>query len=80
MDEWEAMGWIEHNARYDYLSLEGVPMTEVHALHFEEKHRNDLWESLAGHKISFGNSVRPPLIILGQDEAIFKQFLMTLME
>ena len=66
-------------AGYQY-ELLGVPMTEVHALHFKRDHetREKLRKSMEENKLVFHKSVRQPLIIFGQDEAIFKQYLLTL--
>ncbi len=35
---------------------------------------------MSDHNLIFGQSVRVPLIILGQDEVIIKQYIMSLME
>jgi len=62
------------------MSLEGIPMTEVHALHFkdDDNTRAKLVQLLDDNNLAFSHSVRQPLIIFGQDEAIFKQYLMQL--
>ena len=64
---------------YNY-DLNGVSMTEVHALHFKDDDatRDQLHTSMKEYCLFFGVSVRQPLIIFGQDEAIFKQYLLTL--
>ena len=53
---------------------------EVHALYFKDDDdtRNKLKQSIHDHALFFNFSVRNPLLIFGQDEAIFKQFIMTL--
>eukprot|EP00984_Skeletonema_dohrnii_P022669 scaffold11766_cov144-Skeletonema_dohrnii-CCMP3373.AAC.1 len=69
-------------AGYDYKSLDeaNTEMVEVHARHFkdDEDTRKTLHESMRENDIHFGQSVRSPLLIFGQDEAIYRQYLMTL--
>lgn len=83
--QWEMNGMFEEendpsNVGYEYLSLVGVPMTEVHALHFKDdaQIRNNLKKTMVNNKLFFCVSVRPALLLFGQDEVIFKQFIMTL--
>ena len=47
---------------------------------FFSKHRLDLKQTMQSNNITFACSIRMPLIMLGQDEVIFKQFIMNLME
>ena len=65
---------------YDALDEAGTKMVEVHARHFIDDNdtRSKLHKSMKDNNIWFGQSVRPPLIIFGQDEAIYRQYLMTL--
>ena len=85
VDQWVKDGmFTDENepskAGYKYDSVTGESMTEVHALHFKDdgSTRVKLKQLLADNQLAFNISVRPVLIIFGQDEAIFKQYLMTL--
>ena len=85
VNDWVDQNMFKHDelepskAGYHY-ELQGVQMTEVHALHFKRDHetREKLRKSMEEHELAFHESVRQPLIIFGQDEAIFKQYLLTL--
>ena len=78
--KWKEDGWIKHDYGHDYTTINGLQMTEVHALQFFSKHSQHLKQSMETHNITFSSSVRLPLIMLGQDEVIFKQFIMNLNE
>jgi len=65
---------------YDSLDEAGTKMVEVHARHFKDDDdtRKKLHDSMRHNNIWFGQSIRSPLLIFGQDEAIYRQYLMTL--
>lgn len=80
---WVANGWLEHDGGFTYqysTAGGGIEMVEVHALQFYEKHRHNLDAFMSENGMTFCNSVRVPLLMFGQDEAIFKQNLMNIME
>ena len=68
------------NAGYEYTSHGGVPYMEVHALNFKDDDStcNKLKQCMLQHALCFNESVQQPLLRFGQDEAIFKQYIMML--
>lgn len=84
ISQWEKDGLFDNKsipkkAGYEYESF-GTDMVEVHARHFKDDDdtRNKLRQLMRDNGLSFCQSVRPTLLIFGQDEAIYRQYLMTL--
>ena len=74
---WRESNMLRDGAGYDY-KCDGLEMTEVHGLEFFEDQRTNLKQQLQQSNFCFSFSVRPPIMILGQDEAIFKQYIMNI--
>ena len=55
-------------------------MNDVHISHFKDyvNSRNKIKQSILDHALFCNFSVYNPLLLFGQDKAIFKQFFMTL--
>lgn len=79
VEQWKSVDMLYYKDLYEY-TLDGVSMTEVHALQFCTECHNKLRESMAKHELVFSRSLRCPLFMLGQDEVIFKQYISSLME
>ena len=78
--KWKADGWLPlQYGTYKYKVGE-IEMTEVHGLQFNVEHRDNLMISLRENDLHFGVSVRLPLLMMGQDEVIFKQYISSFME
>ncbi len=85
IDQWAEDGmFVDKNVPsksvYEYLSLTGVKMTEVHALHFKDDvtTKKKLKIAMLNHGLFFHSSVQAALVVFGQDEAIFKQYTLML--
>lgn len=65
-------------AGYEYKDDNDEDMVEVHARHFidSDETRHKLHASMIANGIQFNRSLRSALIIFGQDEAIYRQFMM----
>lgn len=65
-------------AGYEYKDDNDEDMVEVHARHFidSDETRHKLHASMIANGIQFNQSLRNALIIFGQDEAIYRQFMM----
>lgn len=59
---------------YEY-EKNGESWTEIHASQLKDPNGNLIKDLMEGEGLSFGPSVRVPLIMLGQDECIFKQYI-----
>ena len=80
---WVANGWLEHEGGFTYqysTAGGGIEMVEVYALQFYQTHRHNLDVFMSENAMTFCNSVRVSLLMFGQDEAIYKQNLMDIME
>ena len=80
-NDWRVNDWLrEGDYSYHYETDLGQKLVELHALHFVPAHRGNLEQVMEEHNLAFSHSVRLPLIMLGQDEVIFKQFIAPPME
>ena len=71
---------LEVDDGYDFVDENGHVMTKMHVWHFFSTSLNSILRPyMQENCIVLKTSIRMPLIILGQDEAIFKQYLICLM-
>ncbi len=66
--------FITDVGNYEY-DKNGESWTEIHASHFKDPHSGELSDFMKNNNLAFGPSTRVPLLMFGQDEAIFKQYL-----